>query len=60
MAGCSGMHQHPATLEAEFQNVVSSIPVGGGSPSISDWIVWPPIIQHKERNLTKYWDPTET
>ena len=44
MAGCSGMHQHPATLEAEFQNVVSSIPVGGSSPSISDWIVWPPII----------------
>ena len=30
---------NPATLEAEFQNGVGSIPVGGNSPSIGGWIV---------------------
>ena len=30
---------NPATLEAEFRNGVSSIPVGGNSPSIGWWIV---------------------
>ena len=29
----------PATLEAEFRNRVGSIPVGGNSPSIGEWIV---------------------
>ena len=51
---------NPATLEAEFRNVVGSIPVGGNSPSIGEWIVWPPVIKHKERSLTKYCDLTET
>ena len=37
---------NPATLEAEFRNGVGSIPVGGNSPSIGGWIVWPPVIQH--------------
>ena len=27
----------------------------GNSPSIGGWTVWPRVIQHKERNLTKYW-----
>ena len=36
----------PATLEAEFQNGVGLIPVGGNSPSIGGYIVWPPVIQH--------------
>ena len=30
---------NPATLEAEFWNGMSSIPVGGNSPSIGWWIV---------------------
>ena len=50
----------PATLETKFRNGVGSIPVGGNSPSIGWWIVRPSVIQHKERNLTKYWEPTET
>ena len=37
---------NPATLEAEFRNGVRSMPVGGNSPSIGGWIVWPPVIQH--------------
>ena len=42
------------TLEAEFQNGVSSIPVGGNTPSIGWWITWPPVTQLKERSLIKY------
>ena len=30
---------NPATLEAKFWNDVGSIPVGGTSPSIGEWIV---------------------
>ena len=37
---------NPAALEAEFRNSVGSVPVGGNSPSIGGWIVWPPVIQH--------------
>ena len=37
---------NPATLKAEFWSGVASIPVGGNSPSIDGWIVWPPIFQH--------------
>ena len=48
-----------AILEAEFRNGFSSVPVGGNSPFIGGWIVWPPAVQHKE-NLAKYWDLTET
>ena len=33
-------------LEAEFRNGDGLIPVGGNSPSIGGWIVWPPVIQH--------------
>ena len=33
------------------------------SPSIGGWIVWTPVIQHKEKNQTKYlvraWQSTE-
>ena len=50
----------PGTLEAEFWNGVSWIPFGGNSPLIGGWIVWPPVIQHKEKSRTKYWDLTET
>ena len=50
---------NPATFMAEFQNDVDLIPVGGSSPSIGGWIAWPPKIQHKVRNLTKYWDLTK-
>ena len=49
-----------ATLEAEFRNGVGSILAEGNSPSIGGWIVWAPVIQHKERSLTKYWNLTET
>ena len=37
---------NPAILEAEFWNDVGSISVGGNKPSIGEWIVWPPVIQH--------------
>ena len=37
---------NPATLKAEFPNGVGSMPVGGNSPSIGGWIVWPSVIQH--------------
>ena len=30
---------NPATLDADFQNGVGSIPVEGNSPSIGGWIV---------------------
>ena len=29
---------NPATKEAEFQNSVGPVPVGGNSPSIGGWI----------------------
>ena len=51
---------NPVTLEAEFRVGVDSIPVEGKCPSIDGWTVWPPVIQHKERSLAKYWDPAET
>ena len=38
---------------------ILTIPVRGSSSSISGWIVRPPVIKHKERNLTKYCDQTE-
>ena len=47
---------NPSILEAEFRNDVDSTPVGGNSISIGASIVWPPVIQHKERSLTKYRD----
>ena len=37
---------NPATLEAEFRNVVGSILVWRNSPSIGAWIVSPPVIHH--------------
>ena len=51
---------NPATLEAEFWNGVGSIPVVGNIHSINGRIVLPPVTQHLERSLTKYWDLTET
>ena len=51
---------NPATLKAEFRNGLGSIPFEGNSLSIGECIVWPPVIQHKESSLTKYWDLTES
>ena len=34
--------------------------VAGSIPSIGGWIAWPTLIQHKKKNLSKYWDLTET
>ena len=51
---------NPASLEAEFWNSMDSTPVGCNSASTVGWIVQPPVIHHKESNLTKYWDITET
>ena len=45
MPGVVAYTGNPATLEAEFLNGVSSIPVGGNSPSISGVIVGPAVIQ---------------
>ena len=53
----NGMYLYPATLEAEFPNGVGVISFGDITPNCSlicGWIAWPPIIQHKERSLTKY------
>ena len=36
-----------ATMETEFRNGVKVTVLNG-------WIVRPPVIKHKERNLTKY------
>ena len=41
----------PAFLEAEFKNGMGSILVGGNIPTIDEWIAWPLIIQHMEKNL---------
>ena len=49
-----------AALETEFPNSVGSTPVGRNSPSLGGWIVWPPLMQHKSRSLTKYWDLADT
>ena len=43
---------NPAFLMAQFWDGVGLIPVGGNSPSIGGWIMWPPVIW----SLTKYWD----
>ena len=51
---------NPATLEIEFGNVVGSVPVRSNSPSVGGWTVWPPLIQHKEKNPTKYLELAET
>ena len=38
-SGCSSMHTcNLATLEVDFWNGVGSMPVGGNSPSIGEWI----------------------
>ena len=37
-----------------------NILIGGCSPSIDEGFVRPPLIKHKERNRTKFWDLTET
>ena len=50
---------NPDSLEAEFQNGLGLILVGGNSPSLGGVIVWPSVIQHKEKGLTKYWDQAE-
>ena len=50
----------PATLEAEIWNSISLVPVDGSSYSVGGYVVEPSLIWHKERNLTKYWDLTET
>ena len=34
----------PATLEAEFWTSVGLIPVAGNSPSVGQWVLWPPVI----------------
>ena len=47
---------NPNTLETTFWNGVGSITIGGSNPSICGWIVWPPVIQLRERSLSKYWD----
>ena len=36
------------------------MPAGGNSSSAGEWNVRPSVIQPKESNLAKYWDPTET
>ena len=59
MLGVVACTSNPATLGAKFWNSVGSIPVKVNRPSIGGWIVWPPVIQHKERSLTKYWDLPE-
>ena len=41
------------TIKGDFQICVS-VPLVGG------WIVWPLVIQHEEKNQTKYWDISET
>ena len=51
---------NPATMEAEFRNGVGSMQVEDISSSIGECIVGSLVIQHKERNLTKYWDSTRT
>ena len=50
---------NPAILEAKFRNRVGLIIVEGKSSAVGGWIVWLPLIQHKERSVTKYWDLTE-
>ena len=51
--------QNPATSEAKFRNGVGSTLVQGSSPSVGGGLCdhLPP---KKERNLTNYWDLTET
>ena len=41
--GCSG---NLANLHTEFQNGMGSTPVRGNNPSVSEWIVSPPVIKH--------------
>ena len=38
LIGCRACTCNLATLEAEFRNCVGSIPVGGNSPSMGEWI----------------------
>ena len=40
--------------------LLGSVPAGDNGLSIGDWNVWPPVVQHKERLLTKYRDLTKT
>ena len=60
LGSCIIYYWNPLSSEAEFRNSVGLIPVGGNSPSIGRWIVRPPVIQHKETKLTKYWDVAGT
>ena len=50
---------NPATLIAEFWNGVGRILTIFKSPWVNGCIVWTPVIQHKQRNLTKYRDLAE-
>ena len=53
-------YQKLSVETGEFRNSVGLIPVKGKIPSVGGWIMWPPVIQHKERYLSKYWDQAET
>ena len=37
-----------------------NIVFGGWNPSIDEGIVRPPVMQYKARDLTKFWDLSET
>ena len=46
-------------FNCKFRSGVDSVLVAGNSLLKGWWILGPPVIQHKDRNLTKYWDLTE-
>ena len=50
------MHLRSTYFGGRILDGAGLIPGGGNSPSIGGWIVWPAVIQHKERNLSKYWN----
>ena len=50
---------NPGNLGAELPNDFGTVPVGGSSLSKGGWIMLPLVIQHRERNLTKYWGLSE-
>ena len=56
----SGVVAYTYNSNTGSRDRVGSKPVTDNNPAMGGWIVWPPVLQHKERNLTRLWDLAET
>ena len=61
LVGFSGMPLWSSYFGGNILERVGKVPVGVNSSSVGGWwIVWTPVVQRKNRNLSKWWEQTET